>query len=179
MTGGQSLAAIDAEEERDRVRGWPSTVNGRHPSPATRADYCWFLSLPTRWMDNDSYGHVNNVTYYSFFDTAVARFLLENRVLDVSASTVVGLVVETACRYAAPIAFPDEVTCGLRCARLGTSSIRYEIGVFRNDDDRACAEGHFVHVYVERARQDRAVPLPAALRDAAERLLMPAAAPQR
>lgn len=124
-------------------------------------------------MDNDVYGHVNNVTYYSFFDTAVARFLVENAVLNLSASLTVGLVVDTACRFAAPITFPDEVTCGLRCGWLGTSSIRYEIGVFRNDEDRAAAEGHFVHVYVERARQDRAVPLPAALRDAAERLLMP------
>jgi acyl-CoA thioester hydrolase len=153
----------------------PSRTVGRRPSPSTRADYRWFLSLPTRWMDNDVYGHVNNVTYYSFFDTAVARFLLLNGVLDLAGSTVVGLVVETGCRYAAPIAFPDEVACGLRCGRLGTSSIRYEIGIFRNDDDHASAEG--VHVYVERARQDRSVPLPAALRDAAQRLLMPAAAP--
>jgi acyl-CoA thioester hydrolase len=131
------------------------------------------MSSPTRWMDNDVYGHVNNVTYYSFFDTAVARFLLANGVLDLPSSTVVGLVVDTACRFAAPVAFPDEVTCGLRCGRLGTASIRYEIGVFPNDEDRAAAEGHFVHVYVERARQDRAVPLPDALRDAARRLLMP------
>jgi acyl-CoA thioester hydrolase len=142
------------------------------PPPAVRSGFRWFLALPTRWMDNDVYGHVNNVTYYSFFDTAVARFLLANGVLDLAASTEVGLVVETACRFAAPIAFPDEVTCGLRCGRLGGSSIRYEIGLFRNDDDRAAAEGHFVHVYVERARQHRAVPLPAALRDAAQRLLM-------
>ena len=97
--------------------------------------------MPTRWMDNDVYGHVNNVTYYSFFDTAVARFLLVNGVLDLSSSTMVGLVVDTGCRYSAPIAFPDEVTCGLRCGRLGTSSIRYDIGVFRNDEDRAAAEG--------------------------------------
>ena len=151
-------------------------MSDRRPPPPSRAGYRWFLSLPTRWMDNDVYGHVNNVTYYSFFDTAVARFLLADGVLDLSASTVVGLVVETGCRYAAPVSFPDEVTCGLRCGRLGTSSIRYEIGIFRNGGDRACAEGHFVHVYVERARQDRAVPLPAALRDAAQRLLMPAAA---
>jgi acyl-CoA thioester hydrolase len=156
--------------------GPPSVMSSRRAPPATRADYRWFLSLPTRWMDNDAYGHVNNVTYYSFFDTAVARFLLANGVLDLSSSTVVGLVVETACRYAAPVGFPDEVTCGLRCGRLGASSIRYEIGLFRNNEDRASAEGHLVHVYVERARQDRAVPLPAALRDAAHRLLMPAAA---
>ena len=142
-------------------------------SIGTRAGYRWFLALPTRWMDNDVYGHVNNVTYYSFFDTAVARFLIANGVLDLATSTSVGLVVETSCRYLAPIAFPDEVTCGLRCGRLGTSSIRYEIGLFRNDEERASAEGHFVHVYVERATQDRAVPLPAALRDAATRLLLP------
>ena len=110
------------------------------PAPATRADYRWFVSMPTRWMDNDVYGHVNNVAYYSFFDTAVARFLLANGVLDLRASTVVGLVVDTACRFAAPIAFPDEVVCGLRCGRLGSSSIRYEIGIFRNDEDRAAAD---------------------------------------
>lgn len=139
----------------------------------TRGDYRWFISMPTRWMDNDVYGHVNNVTYYSFFDTAVARFLVENGVLDLATSTVVGLVVETGCRYYAPIAFPDGITCGLRCGRLGTTSIRYEIGIFRNEEMQASAEGHFVHVYVERATQDRAVPLPAALRDAATRLLLP------
>ena len=149
----------------------PFAMSNRRAPPSTRADYRWFLCLPTRWMDNDAYGHVNNVTYYSFFDTAVARFLLANGVLDLRAAPSVGLVVETACRYATPVAFPDEVTCGLRCARLGASSIRYEIGLFRNAEDRACAEGHFVHVYVERARQDRAVPLPAALREAAQRLL--------
>ena len=145
-------------------------MSGR--SIGTRAGYRWFLALPTRWMDNDVYGHVNNVTYYSFFDTAVARFLTGNGVLDLGSSTTVGLVVETGCRYFAPIAFPDEVTVGLRCGRLGTTSIRYEIGIFRNDEDEASAEGHFVHVYVDRARQDRAVPLPAALRDAAARLLL-------
>jgi acyl-CoA thioester hydrolase len=142
-------------------------------SIGTRADYRWFVEMPTRWMDNDVYGHVNNVTYYSFFDTAVARFLIANGVLDLGSSTTVGLVVETACRYAAPVTFPDLVTCGLRCGRLGTSSIRYEIGLFRNDEDVASAEGHFVHVYVERATQDRAVPLPARLREAATRLLLP------
>lgn len=146
---------------------------GGKATVGTRADYHWFLGLPTRWMDNDVYGHVNNVTYYSFFDTAVARFLIANGVLDLGTSPTVGLVVETSCRYFAPLAFPDEVTAGLRCGRLGTSSIRYEIGLFRNGEDRASAEGHFVHVYVERAAQDRAVPLPAALREAATRLLLP------
>ena len=139
----------------------------------TRSDYRWFLAMPTRWMDNDVYGHVNNVTYYSFFDTAVARFLIAEGVLDLGVSTTVGLVVETSCRYFAPIAFPDEVTAGLRCGRLGTSSVRYEIGLFRNDEAQASAEGHFIHVYVERAMQGRTVPLPPALRQAATRLLPP------
>lgn len=143
------------------------------PAIGTRADYRWFTTLPTRWMDNDVYGHVNNVTYYSWIDTAVALFLMENRVLDLATSTEVGLVVETQCRYFAPVTFPDSVTCGVRCGRLGTSSIRYEIGIFRNAEDAACAEGHFIHVYVARAAQDRSVPLPARLRDAATRLLLP------
>ena len=148
-------------------------MSGKAPV-GTRADYRWFTEIPTRWMDNDVYGHVNNVTYYSFFDTAVARFLIASGVLDLATSATVGLVVETSCRYLAPIAFPDEVACGLRCGRLGTSSIRYEIGLFRNGEDRASAEGHFVHVYVERAAQGRAVPLPAALRQAAATHLLPA-----
>jgi acyl-CoA thioester hydrolase len=148
------------------------------PAIGTRADFRWFVTLATRWMDNDVYGHVNNVQYYSFFDTAVARFLVESGMfgegaLDLDAVPYVGLVVETQCRYAAPLAFPDEVTVGLRCARLGSSSIRYEIGVFRNDEDRACAEGYFVHVYVDRQQQTRTVPVPDRLRDAVARRLMP------
>jgi len=143
------------------------------PPISTRQDYRWFTSMPTRWMDNDVYGHVNNVQYYSFIDTAVAEFLIAEGVLDLATSTVVGLVVETQCRYFAPISFPDRITCGLRCGRLGTTAIRYEIGVFRNAEAEASAEAHFVHVYVTRAAPDRAVPLPAALRAAAMRLLMP------
>ena len=142
------------------------------PAISTRADYAWFTTMPTRWMDNDFYGHVNNVQYYSFVDTAVAEFLIANQVLDLATSSEVGLVVETQCRYFAPITFPDRVTCGLRCGRLGTSSIRYELGLFRNEETQASAEAHFIHVYVARAQQDRAVPLPARLRDAATRLLL-------
>ncbi len=145
------------------------------PPISTRADYRWFTSMPTRWMDNDVYGHVNNVQYYSFIDTAVAEFLIANQVLDLASSTEVGLVVETQCRYFAPITFPDQITCGVRCGRLGSSSIRYELGLFRNEEAQASAEAHFIHVYVARAAQDRAVPLPAKLRDAALRLLMPPA----
>lgn len=134
--------------------------------PGTRADYRWFLSMPTRWMDNDIYGHMNNVQHYSFFDTVVARFLLAHGVLDLGTSDHVGLVVETGCRYHAPLAFPDEIMGGLRVTRLGTSSITYALALFRNDEERAAAEGHFTHVYVKRAAQSETVPLPAALRAA-------------
>ena len=144
----------------------------------TRAEYRWFVSFTTRWMDNDVYGHVNNVQHYSFFDTAVARFLIESGMfgdgaLDLESVPYVGLVVETQCRYFAPLAFPDTVSCGLRCARLGASSVRYEIGLFRNDEDRACAEGHFVHVYVDRQEQSRTVPVPEKLRAAITAKLLP------
>jgi acyl-CoA thioester hydrolase len=151
------------------------------PRIGTRADYLWFCTLTTRWMDNDVYGHVNNVQHYSFFDTGVARFLLEagmfgKDALELEKVTAVGLVVETLCRYHAPLAFPDTVAVGLRCARLGGSSVRYEIGLFRNADDSACAEGHFVHVYVDRREQSRTVPVPEKLRAAVTaKLLAPAA----
>jgi acyl-CoA thioester hydrolase len=132
----------------------------------TRADYRFFLPIPTRWMDNDVYGHVNNVTYYSWFDTVVARFLIDSGFLHIPTAPVIGLVVETQCRYFAPIAFPDPVTAGLRCGRAGNTSVRYEIGIFARDDEVAAAEGHFVHVYVDRATQKVPTPLPATLRAA-------------
>jgi acyl-CoA thioester hydrolase len=137
-----------------------------HETPAgiaRRADYFRFHRITTRWMDNDVYRHVNNVVYYSFFDTAVNRLLIDAGLLDVAESPVIGLVVETGCRYFAPIAFPDEVHAGVRVARLGRSSVRYEVGLFRNDEDKAAAAGHFVHVYVERATT-RPVPIPDATR---------------
>lgn len=138
--------------------------------PGRRADYRWFLPLPLRWMDNDVYGHMNNVQHYSLFDTLVAHFLLANGVLDLKASTEVGLVVETGCRYHAPAAFPDEITGGLRVRRIGGSSITYELALFRNGEESAIAEGHFTHVYVKRDAQSQTVPLPAVLRKAAEAL---------
>ncbi|MBD46471.1 MAG: thioesterase [Rhodospirillaceae bacterium] len=116
-----------------------------------RDHYRHFLTIPTRWMDNDVYGHVNNVVYYSFFDTVVNKFLIEQSQLDYSKGNVVGLVVETKCQYFAPIAFPDVVVAGIRVAHIGTSSVRYEIGLFKNDEDNPAAEGHFVHVYVTRS----------------------------
>jgi acyl-CoA thioester hydrolase len=137
-----------------------------------RNEYRFFLEIPTRWMDNDVYRHVNNVTYYSWFDTVVARFLLGSGAINLTDSPVIGVVVETLCRYHAPIAFPDTVTTGLRVERLGTTSIRYGIAIFREDEETASAEGHFVHVYVDRATQLRPTPLPEALRDAAARLVV-------
>lgn len=132
------------------------------PTPPAREAYAHFTAIGTRWSDNDAYRHVNNVVYYGFFDTAVNRRLIEAGALDLEASPAVGLVVETQCRYYAPISFPDEVHVGLRVAKLGRSSIRYELAVFRNHEPLASAEGHFVHVYVDRVT-NRPVPLPAAV----------------
>jgi len=139
------------------------------PAPPLRADYRHFQRIATRWMDNDVYGHVNNVVYYSYFDTVVNQYLIEHGVLDIERSPVIGLVVETHCEYCAPITFPDVVTAGLRVAKLGNSSVRYEIGVFRNDEDTAAAHGHFVHVYVDRASR-RPAALPAPMRAALVRI---------
>ena len=125
--------------------------------------------MPTRWMDNDVYGHVNNVVYYSYFDTVVNEYLIAQGVLDIEAGPVIGLVVETGCKYFSSIAFPDEITAGLKVARLGKSSVRYQIALFRRDGQEAVAQGHFVHVYVDRATR-RPVTLPAPLRAALERI---------
>lgn len=138
---------------------------GARPRPDSRAAYAWFCGITTRWMDNDAYRHVNNVVYYSFFDTAVNRYLIEQGALDIEHSTVIGLVVETTCRYFSPLAFPDRLEAGVRVSRLGTSSVRYEVAIFREGDDIASAQGHFVHVYVER-ESNRPVALPDALRAA-------------
>lgn len=142
------------------------------PTPDARRDYVHFQVITTRWMDNDVYHHVNNVVYYSYFDTVVNQYLIEAGALDIETSTVVGLVVETQCRYFSPIAFPSKVHAGLRVAHIGNSSVRYEVGLFRDDEPRAAAQGHFVHVYVDRAK-NRPVPLPDDLRKALA-LLTPA-----
>ena len=123
------------------------------PELLKRSQYRYFRPITTRWMDNDAYGHVNNVVYYSYFDTAVNAHLIEAGLLDVSASPVIGLVVETQCLFKASISFPSLVTAGLRVAHLGRSSVRYEIGLFQGDSEEAAAQGHFVHVYVDRATQ--------------------------
>ena len=147
------------------------SADGRE-APETRERYRHFLTVPTRWMDNDVYGHLNNVVYYSYFDTVVNGYLISSGVLDIEKSRVIGLIVETQCRYFKPITFPDVVHAGLRVARLGNSSVRYEIGIFRNDEDTAAAQGHFVHVYVDREGR-RPTTLPTGMREALERLVIP------
>ncbi|RFU46595.1 thioesterase family protein [Paraburkholderia sp. DHOC27] len=140
--------------------------------PAPRHAYPHFLPIATRWMDNDVYGHVNNVVYYSYFDTVVNEYLIRVGVLDVERGATIGLVVETQCRYYASITFPERIEAGLRVMRLGTTSVRYEVGLFREGETQPAAEGHFVHVYVDRATR-RPVPLPAGLRAALEPLVVP------
>ena len=147
----------------------PRPVIGTKPLPDGRSTYARFREITTRWMDNDVYGHVNNVVYYSWFDTAVNAWLLEQQVLDLHDGSAIGLVVETGCSYYSSIAFPDRVHAGLRVAHVGTSSVRYELGLFANDRQQAAAQGHFVHVYVDRSTR-RPVPLPPALRRAVEAL---------
>ncbi len=139
-------------------------------TPDNRATYGHFQMITTRWMDNDVYQHVNNVVYYSYFDTVVNQYLIEKGALDIANGTVVGLVVETQCRYFSPIAFPSKVHAGLRVAHLGRSSVRYEVGLFRDDETLAAAQGHFVHVYVDRAT-NKPQALPAPLRAALEPLV--------
>ncbi|WP_252912168.1 acyl-CoA thioesterase [Aliihoeflea aestuarii] len=130
---------------------------------STRDDFPAFQVITTRWMDNDIYGHMNNVVHYSLFDTAVNGWLIAEGVLDIHKGDQIGLVVETGCRYFAELAFPDVVHAGIRVAKLGNSSVRYEVGLFRNDERQAAAEGFFVHVYVDAATR-RPTPLNSALR---------------
>jgi acyl-CoA thioester hydrolase len=135
----------------------------------TRADYKVFYPITTRWSDNDIYGHVNNVTYYSYFDTVANRYLIEEAGLDISDGSIVGFVVNSGCEYHAPITYPESIAAGLRVDRLGNSSVQYGIAIFREGEQEAAAHGHFVHVFVERA-ENRSVAIPANLRAALERL---------
>ncbi len=139
-------------------------------TPLKRVDFPHVIEITTRWMDNDVYGHINNVVYYSFFDTVVNGYLIAQGALDIATSPVIGLVVETQCNYFKPIAFPDRVSAGLAVTHIGTSSVRYRIGLFRNDDADAAAQGHFVHVYVDRASNRPVGALPAGLKSALEAL---------
>jgi acyl-CoA thioester hydrolase len=138
----------------------------------TRGDYRHWLTIPTRWMDNDVYGHVNNVVYYSYFDTVINAYLIEAGKLDIEKGPVIGLCVESQCRYFRPLAFPDVIDAGLRVAKLGSSSVRYEIGLFRQGDEAPAAAGHFVHVFVGREGR-KPTPIPEPMRGALARLTRP------
>ena len=134
------------------------------PEPRGRDAYRHFATITTRWADNDAYGHVNNTVYYAWFDTVVNELLVGQGLLDIGAGDPIGLVVETGCRYFAPLSFPGDVEVGMAVDRLGSSSVTYRLGVFAADSDKPAAEGHFTHVYVGRADR-RPVPLPAEWRD--------------
>ena len=140
------------------------------PQPEPRSGYKVFRTIGTRWMDNDAYGHVNNVVYYSWFDTAVNAYLIEQGVLDIHHGQTIGLVAETHCNYFAPLAFPQSVQAGIRVAKLGNTSVRYEVGLFAQDEPLTAAKGHFIHVYVDRLTR-RPMPLPANFIHVLEKLL--------
>ena len=140
-----------------------------HPAPTPRSHYRHFLEISTRWSDNDAYAHINNVVYYSYFDTVVNEYLLSRGVLDIERSSVIGIVVETHCTFHSALAFPQRLHAGLRVGRLGTSSVRYEIGIFAAEAESSAAAGYFVHVYIDRVT-GRPVPLPGPLRAALEEL---------
>jgi acyl-CoA thioester hydrolase len=142
------------------------------PVPGTRADYPHFLSINTRWSDNDIYGHVNNVVYYSYFDTVVNGYLVREGALELKAGRIIGLVAETHCSYFASLAFPDRIDAGLRVTRLGNTSVRYEVGIFSEGAEQPAAQGYFVHVYVDRDTR-RPVALPDELVAALKPLLIP------
>ncbi len=133
--------------------------------PPKRGDYLHYLQIPSRWMDNDIYGHVNNVIYYSWMDTVVNRFLMDEGGLDIHHGEVIGIAAQSGCSYFASVAYPDVIDAGLRVAHLGGSSVRYEVGIFRHGDDSAAAAMHFVHVFVARASM-RPVPIPDTIRAA-------------
>jgi acyl-CoA thioester hydrolase len=145
------------------------TSTSSRPQPKPRSAFNVFMPISTRWSDNDVYGHINNVTYYSFFDTAVNSWLISQGVLDIERGRVIGLVVHTQCHYFTPLSFPQALEAGLAVARIGTSSVSYKVGVFARGADATAAHGQFVHVYVDRATQ-KPVHLPQALKKALEKL---------
>jgi len=144
-------------------------MSGQERAKAQREDYRYFLDIPTRWMDNDIYGHVNNVVYYSYFDTVINRFLIDEAGLDIHNGSVIGIAVESMCRFHASFAYPETIAAALRVARIGTSSVRYELALFPMDGIEPSAEGYFVHVFVGR-HGGRPMAIPPAIRSALERL---------
>ena len=144
-------------------------MSAQRPAPLGRADFPHVQSITTRWTDNDAYGHVNNIVYYSYFDTVVNTWLIGGGHLDIQKSPAIGVVAETSCHYFSPLTYPETVTAGLRVIHLGRSSVRYEIAIFAEGAEVAAAQGQFVHVYVDRATR-RPVEIPAPLRSALEGL---------
>ena len=151
----------------------PPTDAGNAPASQSRtpsrSDYGIFYPITTRWSDNDIYGHINNVVYYAYFDSVANRYLIDEGGLDIEGGKVVGYVVNSGCDYLSPLAYPDILEGGLRVERLGRSSVRYGIGIFRAGEDTPAAYGHFVHVFVERA-SNKSVPIPDPIRTALERI---------
>ncbi|MAR78664.1 MAG: thioesterase [Rhodospirillaceae bacterium] len=135
-----------------------------------REDYKYILEIPTRWIDNDVYGHVNNVVYYSFFDTAVNHALIEFGLLNYNKSEIIGLVVETSCTYHQPVSFPDIIDAAIKIDRLGNSSVKYYVGLFKKGEDAPCATGYFVHVYVDRKNR-RPHQLPPSFKEKLQQLI--------
>ncbi len=148
-----------------------SSVSTSRPQPESRRAFKVFRCIDTRWMDNDVYGHVNNVVYYSWFDTAVNAHLIEQGALDIHHGETIGLVIETQCNYFAPLAFPQTIEAGIRVAKLGNSSVRYEIGLFAQGEDLCAARGHFVHVYVDKEKRRPVKALPLKLKTVLETLV--------
>ena len=146
-------------------------MNASRPQPQSRRTFKTFPRIDTRWMDNDVYGHVNNVVYYSWFDTAVNGWLIEQDALDIHHGQTIGLVIETQCNYFAPLAFPQTIEAGIRVARIGSSSVRYEVGLFAQGEDLCAACGHFVHVYVDRESRRPVAALPDKLKSVLETLV--------
>lgn len=138
----------------------------------TRQEYRRFITIPTRWADQDALQHVNNATYYSYFDTAIAAFLHGTGLMDDLSTDITAVAVETMCRYHTPAYFPDVLSVGLRIGHIGTTSVRYEIGVFRENEDMACADGHFVHVHVDQREMTSTRPIPGNIRKVLETLMV-------
>jgi acyl-CoA thioester hydrolase len=140
-------------------------------APKTRANYSYFREVSTRWYDNDIYGHVNNAVYYVYFDTVISGFLVREGQLDYVNGPTIGIIPETRCRYRKPLRFPDVIDAGLAVTRLGRTSVVYDISLFRAGEDDAAAEGHFVHVFVDRKQQDQTRPIPDDIRTALSALV--------
>ena len=119
-------------------------------NPTNRSDYNYFSKMSTRWNDNDIYGHLNNVIYYELFDTAVNKWLIKNNLIDIKKGNNIGLIVQSGCNYFSSFEYPEDIDAGIRVTKIGNSSVRYEVGLFKSNDDLASADGFFIHVYVDR-----------------------------